>query len=60
MAAAEYENITNDYEDYLSSVQRYFQRTSIVSSLKPIGLFIKVDPIIAEVNDPNLKIKEIA
>lgn len=33
----------NDDEDYLSSVKRFYQRTSIISNLKPISLFLKID-----------------
>jgi hypothetical protein len=45
MAAAEYEKVIGGEEnEYLTSVQRQYQRSSIISNLKPMYLFVKIDP----------------
>ena len=43
LAAAEYETVTGDNQDYLTSVKRQYMRKSIISGLKPISLFVKLD-----------------
>ena len=43
LAAFEYEAVTKDGEDYLCSVKRNYQRTSIISNLRPMSLFLKID-----------------
>lgn len=42
LAAFEFEQVNNDITDYTSSVQRFFQRNSLVSSLKPMMLFVEI------------------
>jgi len=44
LAAFEYEKVCGDTEDYLISVKRYYNRTSVISTLKPTLVFLKVDP----------------
>lgn len=58
LAASEYEMVTGDNEDYLTSVQRQYQRKGLISGLKPLSLFIKVD--MQQASDPGLKIREFA
>lgn len=49
-----------DNEDYLTSIRRFYQRSSIVSALTPLSLFVKIDPIAAGIKEPGPKVKEIA
>ena len=49
LAAAEYENVQGDNVDYLTSVRRFYHRSSVVSALTPLSLFLKIDPIAAKV-----------
>lgn len=42
LAAFEFEKVTEDITDYTTSVQRYYQRNSIVSTLKPMMLFVQI------------------
>tara|TARA_B110000285_G_C14998637_1_gene550224 strand:- start:117 stop:395 length:279 start_codon:yes stop_codon:yes gene_type:complete len=61
LAAYEYENVTNDGEDYLSSIKRFYSRTSIISNLKPMSLFLKIDLHAAGILEPEdikVKVKE--
>ena len=53
LAAFEFEQVTNDRNDYTTSVQRMYQRNSIVSSLKPMMLFVqfKVDDLLSSPGD---------
>ena len=46
--------MTNDRTDYTTSVQRMYQRNSIVSSLKPMMLFVqfKLDDLLSSPGDP--------
>jgi hypothetical protein len=46
--------VTNDRTDYTTSVQRMYQRNSIVSSLKPMMLFVqfKLDDLLSSSGDP--------
>ena len=44
LAAFEFEKKTNDDQDYLVTVKRNYTRSSLVSNLKPISLFVKIDP----------------
>ena len=50
LAACEYEASIGD-DDYLTSVRRNYIRNSLVSSLKPIMLFLKIDPFSAQLKD---------
>ena len=43
----------------MTSVGRFYQRNSLVSSLHPLHIFVKVDPVAASVDDPLMKIREI-
>jgi hypothetical protein len=43
LAAFEYEAVTQDAEEYLTSIKRHYQRTSLISNLKPMTLFLKID-----------------
>ena len=43
LAALEYEKMTGDSEDYLASVGRLYTRNSIISNLRPMKLFVKVN-----------------
>ena len=56
LAAFEFEQVTNDRTDYTTSVQRMYQRNSIVSSLKPMMLFVqfKLDDLLSSPGDPKL------
>ena len=58
LAAFEYEKVTQDDQDYLTSIKRQFQRTSIISKLTPMSLFLKIDPIAAGADNPS-KIEEV-
>lgn len=61
LAAFEYEAVTKDGEDYLCSVKRNYQRTSIISNLRPMSLFLKIDLHAAGVLQPEdvkVKVKE--
>jgi hypothetical protein len=42
IAAFEYEQVTNDLTDYTTSVARQYQRNSIISSLRPMLLFLEI------------------
>ena len=53
LAAFEYEKTIGDHEDYLTSVKRQFQRTSIISKITPMSLFVKIDPIAAGLDSPS-------
>lgn len=44
LAAAEYEAKIKDDDDYLTSVKRSYQRTSVLSTLTPLSLFLKINP----------------
>jgi ABC-type enterochelin transport system substrate-binding protein len=48
-AALEYERVTRDDEDYLVSVKRIHQTFNVLSLLKPLRLFLKIDPMAAGV-----------
>ena len=56
LAAFEFEQVTNDRNDYTTSVQRMYQRNSIVSSLKPMILFVqfKLDDLLSSPGEPKL------
>ena len=56
LAAFEFEQVTNDRTDYTTSVQRMYQRNSIVSSLKPMMLFVqfKLDDLLSSPGEPKL------
>lgn len=43
LAAAEYEEVLDDRQDYTTSVSRQYQRKSLISGLKPLTLFLKID-----------------
>jgi hypothetical protein len=42
LAAFEYEAQTNDLSDYTSSVKRFYQRGSLVSTLTPMMLLVQI------------------
>ena len=42
LAAYEFEQVSNDVGDYTTSVARYYSRNSIVSTLKPMMLFVEI------------------
>jgi hypothetical protein len=42
LAAFEYEQVTQDNQDYSASVKRNYLRNSIVSTLKPMMIFVQV------------------
>ena len=44
VAAYEYEQMAHDDNNYLTSVKRMYQRTSIISKVEPTLIFIKIDP----------------
>ena len=44
IAAFEFEQATNDFNDYTKSVKRLYTRNSIISSHQPLSLYVKVDP----------------
>ena len=58
MAAAEYEKVIGDNDDYLTSVSRFYNRSSVISNLTPIRLFVKVDPIYA-LDDKNKAVEKL-
>ena len=60
-AAAEYERVAEPGVEYLQSVKRHYQSSSIITTLKPLSLFLKIDPLSAPlVQDPKLKAREFA
>lgn len=42
LAAYELESLLNDAPDYTSSVKRFYHRNSLVSSLKPMMIFVQI------------------
>ena len=60
LAAVEYERVTQDNKNYLTSVSRLYERKSVISYHRPMRLYLKIDPITAKVADPQMKAREIA
>lgn len=54
IAAFEFEHVSNDLTDYTSSVARQYQRNSILSSLRPMLLFleIRLDDLLLQAKNP--------
>ena len=42
LAALEYEQVTEDVNDYTSSIKRFYQRNSMVSTLNPMMLLVQI------------------
>ena len=42
LAAFEYEQVTEDFNDYTSSIKRFYQRNSLVSTLNPMMLLVQI------------------
>ena len=47
------ENHSNENVPFTNSLKRYLVRQSLLSSLRPLKLYVKFDPILAEKIDPN-------
>ena len=44
LAAYEFEQATEDYGDYQTTVKRVYSRNSIITAHRPLSLFVRVDP----------------
>ena len=54
LAAYEFEQVTNDINDYTSSVKRFYQRNSTVSPLRPMSILLQISFDERNLDDPKI------